>query len=151
MWVKLVRELGRYDSAVLTGLDAAGYPYSVRCQPDPDAASQTLRVRLAAETPLQPGPASLLCHRHDEVLWNQRSFLARGRLVRQGDAWMFQPTQLVPGIGVEGVKGLVRFVITARRNARRYLAARHLPRPRIPWADINAAKAAARARRAGGQ
>ena len=151
MWAELVRELRRYDSAVLTGLDADGYPYSVRCQPAPDAASQTLRVRLPADTPLQPGAASLLCHLHDEGLWNQRSFLARGRLVRQGDAWMFQPTQFVPGIGVECVKGLVRFVIGARRNTKRYLAARHLPRPRIPWADINAAKAAARARRAAGR
>jgi hypothetical protein len=101
-------------------------------------------VQLAPYLPLQPGPAGLLCHRHDERLWNQRSFLVRGRLDRDGDDWLFHPLQLVEGVGYGGIPGMVRFVMGARRQAGRYLAARHLTRPEIPWVEVLAVKARAK-------
>ena len=50
MWTELVRYHALFDSAVLTGRDAAGYPFSVRCSPRLDAATQTLRLALPAGT-----------------------------------------------------------------------------------------------------
>jgi hypothetical protein len=46
----------------------------------------------------------------------------------------------VPGAGIGGLVGLVRFIISSRRAANRYLARRGLARPAIPWAEILAVK-----------
>jgi hypothetical protein len=142
VWDEIVRHLPSFESAVLTGLDAEGYPYSVRCRPRIDPTTRTLKVQLPAA--IRPGPASLLCHRHDENMWNLKSFLVRGTLTREGPGWSFRPRRFVPGAGIGGRMGLVRFVIGSRRNARRYLEKRGQPRPRIPWGEVNAIKAQAR-------
>src|SRR5215218_2999835 len=60
VWDEIVRHLPSFESAVLTGLDAEGYPYSVRCRPRIDPTARTLKVQLPAA--IRPGPASLLCH-----------------------------------------------------------------------------------------
>ena len=144
MWPDLLKRLAEYPSAVLSGRDAEGYPFSVRCHPEPDQAAHVLRVRVAPGLPLQAGPASLLCHSHDAQLWNQRSFLLRGRLERTGEDWVFRPGQMITGLGYGGLPAILRFAIGARRQAARYLAARGLPRPAIPWADVAAIKDRAR-------
>ncbi len=141
MWDEITRHLYQFESAVLTGLDAKGYPFSVRCRPYPDTSgAEVLKVRLPAHTPLLPGPASLLCHRHDENLWNLKSFLVRGVLVRDGEGWGFEPGRFIAGAGIGGLPATIRFFTGSRRNARRYLEKRGLARPRIPWDEINAAK-----------
>jgi hypothetical protein len=137
----MVGHLSDFESVVLTGIDAEGYPYSVRNRPRIDPFERVLLVELPAGTPVQPGPASLLCHRHDENLWNLRSFLARGTLVRGDGEWIFRPERFVPGAGIGGPIGVARFVAGSRKTARRYLEKRGLPRPRIPWDEINAIKA----------
>ncbi len=141
MWRDVTRHLRDFESAVLTGVDVEGYPFSIRCRPEPDPATRTLRVQLPADLPIQPGPGSLLCHRHDQRLWNQKSFLVRGVLTGEPSGWVFRPSQFIPGAGIGGMKGLLRFVVSSRRAAQRYLAARGLRRPGIPWAQINATKA----------
>jgi hypothetical protein len=141
MWTELLALLAEFDSAVLTARDADGYPFSARCQPQPDPASQSLRLQLAPSLPLQAGPASLLCHRHDEQLWGQKSFLVRGQLQLDGGEAIFLPRQFVPGAGLGGLRGMIGFMVRSRRAAASYLAARGLPRPSIPWSDINAIKA----------
>jgi hypothetical protein len=143
VWDEIVEHLADFESAVLTGLDPEGYPYSVRCRPDP--ASQVLRVQLPARVPIQSGPASLLCHRHDENLWNLKSFLVRGRLTREGEAWCFCPQRFVPAAGIGGPMGVLRFVIGSRGSAKRYLERRGLSRPRVPWKELNEIKARVRA------
>lgn len=143
MWDEIVWLLPDFDTAVLTGLDAEGYPYGVRVRPRADATGQVLRVPLPAYTPIQAGPASLLCHAHDEKLWNLRSFLVRGVLRREVGGWAFEPRVFVPGAGVEGPMGMVRFVSGSRRNTERYLEKRGLARPSIPWNRINEIKAQA--------
>jgi hypothetical protein len=142
-WTLTMAHLDEYRNAVLTGLDARGYPYSVRCSPRPDGATRTLLMRASPGTLIQPGPAGLLCHRHDDRLWNQRSFLVRGIIEGEGLQWSFQPQQYIEGVGYGGMLGLVRFVIGARRAANAYLAKRGLPRPSIPWDAVIAAKRAA--------
>lgn len=133
-WNQLLAHLGRYESAVLNGLDTEGYPYSVRCHPQPDGATRTLSL-VDVVAPLRDGPASLLCHWHDERLWKQRSFMARGQIARDGAGWRFTPTQLIPGID-DSPLALGLFFIHARGVAARYLAKRRLARPVIPWADV---------------
>jgi hypothetical protein len=141
MWDEIVRLLPSFDSAVLTGVDADGYPYSVRCSPSADSTARMLRVQLPTYAPIQAGPASLLCHSHDENLWNLRSFHVRGNLIREDGEWVFRPQRYLPGAGVEGLRGMVRFVTGSRRNTKRYLKKRGLSRPRIPWKAINEIKA----------
>jgi hypothetical protein len=142
-WNAITRRLTEYGSAVLTGRDAEGYPYSVRCAPRPEAGSQSFLIAAPPGALLQAGPASLLCHKHDDWLWHQRSFLARGTLERDGEGWRFRPRHFVPGIGEGGALGLVRFVVGARRATSRYLATRGLPRPTVPWEQIQEIKRAA--------
>jgi len=140
MWNDIKKHLSNFESAVLTGVDAEGYPFSVRCRPDADDAAEVLRVQLPAGMPLQAGPASLLCHKHDENLWKLRSFLVRGALSRDEKGWKFEPLRFIPGAGIGGLPATVRFFTGSRRNAARYLKKRGLARPRIPWDEINAVK-----------
>ena len=60
-------------------------------------------------------------------------------LARDGSpiTWPTLATVLAPGEG--------RFLTGTRRNARRYLRKRGLPRPRVPWEAVIAIKAQARA------
>lgn len=96
---------------------------------------------------VESGPASLLCHRHDENLWHLKSFLVRGTLRREGGAWGLQPRRFVPAAGIGGSLGMVRFVLGSRRTTKRYLQRRGLFRPQIPWRPINELKAQVRAER----
>jgi hypothetical protein len=149
MWGEVLRQVTRYPSAVLTGRDAEGYPYSVRCRPRPDLAARVLRITLPPATPIQPGPAGLLCHRHDEALWNLQSIVIRGTLTPEETDWRFEPRALIPGMDQRSPRALLRFLIDSRRRAKDYLARRGLPRPAIPWDDINRIKAQARREGAG--
>jgi hypothetical protein len=114
MWREIEKHLPEFPSAVITGVDPAGFPVSARCRPQVDAAERVLRVQLPPGTGLQPGPAGLLCHTHDERLWNLKSFLVRGVLERDALGWRL------------------------RRNAQRYLEQRGWPRPRVPWGELKA-------------
>ncbi len=143
MWDEIAEHLPGFESAVLTGLDAEGYPYSVRCRPRTDPVRRVLRVRLFEGIPVRPGPASLLCHSHDENLWNLKSFLVRGELGRDARGWKFHPQRFIPGAGIGGPASMLRLFAGSRRTARRYLERRGLPRPRVPWEEIIAIKARA--------
>jgi hypothetical protein len=144
VWDEILRHLSDFESVVLTGIDAEGYPYSVRNRPHMDPFESILLMRLPAGIPIRPGPASLLCHSHDENLWNLKSFLVRGELSRDARGLSLRPLKFVPGAGIGGPIGVLRFFTGSRRTARRYLERRELPRPRIPWEEINAIKARAR-------
>lgn len=139
MWPEILKRLPRYPSAVLSGADEQGYPFSVRCRPQPEAVRERLLLDLAPGLPLRPGPASLLCHYHDAQIWGQRSFLVRGALSQEGAGWAFTPAQYIPGIE-QSPQSFLRFLVSSRRKAAAYLKARGLPRPQIPWAKINRVK-----------
>jgi hypothetical protein len=144
MWAEVRRHLRGFSSPVLTGVDADGYPLSIRCAAEIDETQQALRVSLPAWTQIRPGPASLLCHGHDYLLWNLRSFMVRGTLEPTGgDIWLFRPSRFLPGVGIGGLAGMVRFALGKRRAARRYLVRRGLARPRIDWAQLKAVQARA--------
>ena len=143
MWRDLAQVLPRFSSAVLTFRDAEGYPFSLRCQPQPEPATHSFRIEIPSGVPARAGPAGLLWHRHDEQLWRQVSYTTRGRLEQVGSAWRYTPTHYTPGLGIGGVPAFVRFVLGARRTTAAYLARRGLARPRVPWRQINAIKAQA--------
>ncbi len=144
MWDKLLKKLSAFSSAVLSGVDAGGYPYSVRVTPQPDATRQVLRVQLPPEMPIQPGPAGLLCHSHDEQLWNMKSFVVHGQLEQQPAGWEFKPLRLIPGQGMDGFLGDMRTLNACRRAAQKYLEKHHLARPKVHWDEIKALRAEAR-------
>jgi hypothetical protein len=133
MWPEITRRLPRFASAVLTGLDRSGDPVSVRCHPTLDHHTQVLRVAVPDGLGMVPGPAGLVCHRHDEQLWSLKSFLLRGTLEYTGHGWVFRPRRLVAGMDTTPLSNL-RLLRNGRRTAKRYLASRGLHRPRIPWA-----------------
>lgn len=137
MWKQLTKHLRTFSSAVISGVDAEGYPFSARCIPRVDQTLRALWLDLPPGAPLQPGPAGLLCHSHDEKLWNLRSFLVHGRLERSEGGWLFFPLRFIAGEGLYGKLSLLVTLFHARRNTRRYLAQRGLPRLKIPWKDIN--------------
>ena len=138
MWDEIMKHLTDFSSAVLTGVDEAGYPFSVRCKPEPDADEQVLRVQVPEYANIQPGPAGLLCHKHDEQLWNLKSLILRGSLERGVHSWIFNPQRLTPGAGIGGLLGMVRFLLNGRRTAKRYLDVRGLERLSIPWDRVHA-------------
>lgn len=147
MWAEITGHLYQFESAVLSGLDEEGYPFSVRCRPYPDASgAEVLKIWLFPGTPLRPGPASLLCHSHDERLWNLNSFLVRGRLDRAENGRTFVAERFVPGGGIGGPLGTVKAFVGMRRTATRHLRRRGLPRPPIPWNEIEALKGKAQRR-----
>jgi hypothetical protein len=131
VWDEILTHLASFESAVLTGLDGEGHPCSVRCQPYTDPVRQMLRMRLPAGVPVQPGPASLLCHVQDGNMRNLKSFLVRGELGRDARSWSLRPQGFVPEAGIGGPMGMVRFLTSSRRNATRYLKKRELPRLRV--------------------
>lgn len=140
MWNDILQHLPDFGSVVLTGVDAEGYPFSVRCRPRTDEGARVLRAQLPEYVSVRPGRASLLCHEHDENLWNLKSFLVRGDLRNDGREWNFYPKTFVPGVAVGGLMGMVRFVIGSRETTNRYLRKRGLARPVVPWKEINAIK-----------
>jgi hypothetical protein len=137
MWAEIIKRLPDYQSAVITGVTVQGYPSSVRCKPQPEAATQVLKIQIPDGTDIQPGPASLLCHKHDEQFWNLQSFVACGTLEQRDGGWVFHPERFTPGAAMD-VLSFVRFVRDSRRTARQYLEKRHLPRPKVPWNEIKA-------------
>ena len=140
MWHEIKKALTHFPDAVLTALDAEGYPLSIRCHPREDKNAQMRRVPAPSGVDMRPGPASLLCHYHDENLWKLRAFLVRGQIELADDGWVFHPHKFIPGGGMGGPLGDLRAVVEARRTAKRYLAKRGLHRPTIPWDKIKASR-----------
>ncbi len=136
MWDDIRRALRKFDDGVLTWVGDDGYPVSVRTRPEPDDASQTLRVTAPPGLEIQPGPASVLCHSHNDETWNLKSCLVRGMLEPDGGGWVLRPVAFVPGSGIGGPLDPVRTIFRARGAANRYLARHGLSRPTIPWDRI---------------
>lgn len=141
--VRTVRGLARYRSAVLVWRDADGTPALRRVRAGADPARRGLGLDLGVagedDVPLREGPASLLCHSHDDALWHLHSMVGVGRLERRDDVWVLVPTRFVPGAGTDP-RTMLRMIRQNRRNARRYLERRQLTRPRVPWRDYTTVK-----------
>jgi hypothetical protein len=138
VWNKLVKSLAEYPDTVVTGLDGAGYPFSVRCVPQVDRIKQIIRVQLPTDAGVQQGPAGLLCHSHNEWLWNLKSFFVYGRLEMEQKGWIFRPERMTQGGGTTNPFETIKSMVKAQRTARQYIKKRGLPWPSVPWKAIKA-------------
>jgi hypothetical protein len=141
VWSDLRAALALFPSIVLTWLDDAGYPVSVRLAVEPVDTGQVLRFPVPAGLELRSGPASVMSHSHDEETWHLRTFMTRGFLEHDGEGWLFRPLTYIPGASGAGLGGFaqqIRIGFRARSTAKRYLAKRGLARPAIPWDKIKA-------------
>jgi hypothetical protein len=127
------KELGDFTSGVLARLDDAGLPTLDRVVPE--AVDGGL---LVPGTDARPGPASLLFHRHDELLAGNRSLVVLGELVEGDRGLVFRPERVVDGVRTAGVLTPFRFVRGLRARAAAYLAKRGLERPQVAWAELDA-------------
>jgi hypothetical protein len=134
-----------FTGAVLTAMDSSGYPVSLRCRPSPSSDESAVRLPAPGWFDGLPGPASLMCHSHDNKLWKLHGFFVRGELDRDGDELVFHPTFFRRSIGGSPVE-ILRLALQTRRAARRYLKQRRLERPQVPWKRIEAAKKQAQER-----
>jgi len=137
MWDEIVRQLQEYDSAVLTVVNEDGYPYSIRCTPTPDPENKILRLELPDIESIKQGRAGILWHKHNEQIFNMSSFGVRGSLQRDERGWYVLPKRHIPGAGL-AITDLLNMVRDGRRTAKKYLAKRGLPRPKIPWKRVQA-------------
>jgi hypothetical protein len=130
MWARAAKEVAKFSEGVLTALDARGYPLSVR-QTDLayDAATGTLPVKLPDSLGAIEGPANLLCHYHNEKLWDMRMAAIKGRLERRDGGWLFVSSAFNPPSMLAQLRGIPR-------AADAYLEKRGLPRPEVNFAAI---------------
>jgi Pyridoxamine 5'-phosphate oxidase len=126
--------LGRFPTAVLGAVDAAGAPLLMRTTVTPVA--EGFEVRAEPDAAVLAGPASLLVHEHDEKLSAAYTALVRGRLSELGEGrWLLVPDRVVEPIGTGRVADALHLVRGGRRATTRYLDRRGLQRPRVPWAE----------------
>ena len=122
-----------FTDAVLTGVDADGYPVSIRCQPRIDETASTLRIQLPAEIQIMPGPAGLLWHSHDKNLWKLKNFALQGKLEHQAEFSVFFVQRLLPGMNMAGAPGPISTIVCGKRTMKKILRKRGLAQPAIPW------------------
>jgi hypothetical protein len=136
VWDEILDALELHDSALLTGYDEYGFPFSVRCMPIADRKTRRLNVEIPSSSGIQPGKASILMHSHNEELWDLAQFLIRGTLVKTAEGYYFVPASASgtprPASGLDAFRTLRG--IRNRGNA--YLKNRRKDRPAIPWDDV---------------
>jgi hypothetical protein len=133
MWAEAAKWLAKYPEVVVTALDVDGYPFSVRQSASHyDAATGELPV-VPPET-FRPtgGPANLLCHSHDESLWNLSAIQIKGTLDRRADDWVFVILAFTPPSRF----ALWDLMKRMRAASRSYLARRQLAVPEVDWVAI---------------
>lgn len=140
MWRDVTRWLATFQSAVIVWRDAEGFPSSLRCHPAPHEGRQALAIDFPPGRNPRTGPAGLLCHSHDRDAWSLRSLHVNGELQDVDGMWWFVPRRLIPGLGIDGIRGQRRAVLATARDAREYLRRRGLSAPVVDWTEIDAGK-----------
>ncbi|MSP59746.1 MAG: hypothetical protein EXR72_05280 [Myxococcales bacterium] len=129
-WTEAAKWIAKFSEGVLNAVDGGGYPVSVRQTSLPfDAASGAMAVTLPESLGAVAGPASLLCHFHDENLWKLRAILVRGRIERRGGGWVFVTTAFAP-------PSMWQMMKNVKKSTRTYLETRGLPMPKVDYVAI---------------
>jgi hypothetical protein len=146
MWNELlVKAALTYPTAILTAIEPAGYPVSVRCKPVFDEANQQVRIPRSAFIPEPSTKASLLFHRHREGLLDQCQLMIKGKLIDGDGELLLQNLEFITGTGSQTTDKipyanapieLFRFWRLGRRSANAYLAKRKEPWPPIPFDEM---------------
>lgn len=133
VWAEAAKWLAKYPEVVVTALDVAGYPFSVRRSTAAyDATTGELPVELPGNLRPAGGAANLLCHYHDEKLWHLSSIQIKGTLDRRGGNWVFVSSAFTPPPRL----ALWQLSKRSRAAGRRYLAKRGLTAPEVNWAAV---------------
>ena len=133
MWAEAAKWLGKFNDAVLTVLDTDGYPASVRVDARKyDAATGQLPAELPDQLRCAEGPANLLCHYHDENLWNIKFIQIKGRIEERNSAWVFQSTVF----NAPSKLAMLSAMRSASTSAQKYLDKRGLQRSAVNWAAV---------------
>lgn len=136
MWAEAAKWLAKFPEAVVTAVDAEGYPVSVReTAPRYDAETGQMSVTWPAGVAVAEGPASVLCHSHDEKVWNIKAMQIKGRLERSAGDWVFISTAFRAPSGM--LITFWRLNRDGRAAARRYLEKRGLTTPAVNWDAID--------------
>ncbi|KJY32797.1 hypothetical protein VR44_15225 [Streptomyces katrae] len=88
---------------------------------------------MPADCPVEPGPASLLVHRHDELLNHMYNALVRGDLRRTDAGWLLEPSTVIEPMGSGRASDALRVLSRTKRSTDRYLRRRGLRRPKVQW------------------
>ena len=146
MWSEPARELASFEEAVVTALDSSGYPVSVRHKtPHYEPTTGEFTVVWPLGLSVAEGPAVVLCHSHDENLWNIKQMQIKGRLERRADRWVFTSA----GFRCPPRSQLAvfwRMSRDMRRAGRRYLDRRGLEMPTVNWKALQALRRSASAK-----
>ena len=144
MWAEAAKALGTFAEAVVTAIDPDGYPVSVRqAAPRYDADTGQMLVAWPEDVAVTEGAANVLCHYHDDKLWNIRAMQIKGRLERRGNDWIFVSTAFTPPSGM--LLALWRAAKSNRAAGLRYLNKRGLGRPAVNWAALKEVRRRAQA------
>lgn len=144
MWTEAAQWLGKFDEAVLTALDADGYPVSIRIDPrNYDATTGTLPATFPSALRATAGPANLMSHSHDEKMWHLNAIQIKGRLESRDGGWVFQSTNF----DAPSKLAFIQFLANTRTGGQKYLDKRGLPHPAINWAAIKEIQRRGSARR----
>lgn len=135
MQAEAAQALATFQEAVVTAVDPDGYPVSVRqtapcCEPK----TGEMLVAWPVDVAVVAGPANVLCHYHDEKLWNIRSLQIKGQLERRRNDWVFVGTAFTPPATM--LVALWRVAKSSRAAGERYLNKRGLGRPVVNWAAV---------------
>ncbi|WP_101949205.1 hypothetical protein [Mycobacterium sp. 3519A] len=133
MWAEAAKWLAKFAETVVTGVDEDGYAVSVRAATSGyDTATGALPVHFPPELRVVEGPANLLCHSHDDKMWNLKMVQVKGRLERRNDDWVFQSTKF----DAPAKLTFVQFLRSNSASAQKYLDKRGLTRPTVNWPAI---------------
>ncbi|MFE0677110.1 pyridoxamine 5'-phosphate oxidase family protein [Streptomyces sp. NPDC058867] len=135
-------QLARFASAVLAARDPEGAPVLARTSTA--AVDGGFAVEVPGDCAATPGPASLLVHRHDELLNHMHNALVQGELRRNEDGWLLVPAKVVEPMGSGRPSDAVKVLRRTRRATDRYLERRGLERPRVEWNRFRELASAAR-------
>ncbi|GAA0274635.1 hypothetical protein GCM10010302_10270 [Streptomyces polychromogenes] len=124
-------QLGRLPSAVLAARDASGAPVLARTRPRPTRSGYLVEV--PADCAVEPGPASLLVHRHDALLNHMYNALVRGDLRHTDEGWLLTPSTVIEPMGSGRASDALRVLRQTKRSTDRYLRRRGLRRPKVQW------------------
>jgi hypothetical protein len=148
MWNERLAALTReYSTAVLSVVDADGYPVSVRCLVRLDPARQVFTFPAPpAEAISWRGKACLLFHQFNERLEGLRQLVILGELFCEEGLLTLQVSKFVTANGRQNTDRMphasspihmLQFFWLGRRKARAYLAKRGTPWPPIPYEEID--------------
>jgi hypothetical protein len=131
MSAEAAKWVAKFAEGVINAVDGDGYPLSVRqTSLAYDAATGTMKLTMPESLGAVAGPASLLCHFHDDDMWKLRAILLKGQIERRDGAWVFVTASFEP-------PSMRKMMKNIGVSWKAYLEKRGLPVPKVDYAVID--------------